>query len=97
MTRLDQRVRTFLCYVRNIMHERIFAIGDIHGCRTHLVKMLDLIPWDPAKDRILFLGDYIDRGSDSKGVIEIVEQVKREYPQTVLPFGQPRADVSRLP
>ena len=69
------------------MEERIFAIGDIHGCRTHLIRMLDLIPWNPEKDRILFIGDYIDRGNDSKGVVDIVEQIKREYPQTICLLG----------
>lgn len=53
---------------------RIYAIGDIHGRLDLLVKMLGLIERD-RKDReeaqttLVFLGDYIDRGGNSKGVV----------------------------
>lgn len=51
---------------------KLYAIGDIHGCSEALKKLLPLIEEDragaPAK--IVFLGDYIDRGPDSPGVIE---------------------------
>ncbi len=50
---------------------RLFAIGDIHGCREQLETLLKIIV--PNKDdTIVFLGDMIDRGSDSKGVIDII-------------------------
>lgn len=56
---------------------RLFAIGDIHGCREQLEILLKIIA--PNKDdTIVFLGDMIDRGSDSKGVIDIIR-----YYQTV--------------
>jgi len=48
---------------------RLFAIGDIHGCADELERLLDAIPLG-ADDTIVFVGDYIDRGHDSKGVIE---------------------------
>lgn len=49
-------------------YERIFAIGDIHGSSKHLNRLLDKIT--PSKrDLLVFLGDYINRGPDSKGVI----------------------------
>lgn len=45
------------------------AIGDIHGCLTALESMLDVV--QPAsEDLIVTLGDYVDRGPDSKGVID---------------------------
>ncbi len=48
---------------------RILAIGDIHGCNTALVILLNQVqPTD--EDRIIFLGDYIDRGSASRDEIE---------------------------
>jgi len=48
---------------------RTLAIGDIHGCNTALVILLNQVqPTD--EDRIIFLGDYIDRGSASRDVIE---------------------------
>ena len=46
-----------------------YAVGDIHGCLDKVVRLLDILNYDPAADRLLFLGDYIDRGPDSKGVI----------------------------
>ena len=48
---------------------RTFVIGDIHGCLTALDTILDrLAPTD--SDRIIGLGDFIDRGPDTKGVID---------------------------
>jgi serine/threonine protein phosphatase 1 len=51
------------------MTGRILAIGDIHGCRTALDHLLNLIKLRPG-DQLITLGDYIDRGPDSKGVID---------------------------
>jgi serine/threonine protein phosphatase 1 len=51
------------------MTERIIAIGDIHGCATALATLIDAI--QPTElDTLVFLGDYIDRGPDSKGVLD---------------------------
>lgn len=49
---------------------RTIAIGDIHGCSTALIGLLQAIDPRPT-DTLVFLGDYIDRGPDSRGVIEI--------------------------
>ncbi len=57
--------------------ERTFVIGDIHGCLTLLKRLIDKIPWDPEKDRLIFVGDYIDRGEDPKGVIDFILELKR--------------------
>lgn len=49
---------------------RAFAIGDIHGCcRTFQRLLFEVIGLEKA-DSLYLLGDYIDRGPDSKGVIE---------------------------
>lgn len=48
---------------------RTIAIGDIHGCAAALVALLEQIEPQP-KDTIVTLGDYIDRGTDSRGVVE---------------------------
>jgi serine/threonine protein phosphatase 1 len=45
-----------------------FVIGDIHGCLSELSCLVENLPLKTA-DRIVFLGDYIDRGPDSKGVV----------------------------
>ena len=53
---------------------RIYAVADIHGRLDLLDRILDLIQSDsetraPASTQLVFLGDYVDRGSDSKGVV----------------------------
>jgi serine/threonine protein phosphatase 1 len=68
------------------MSEKIFAIGDIHGCRAHLERLLEVMPIN-SEDRLIFIGDYIDRGPDSEGVVTVVESVRRKYPQTVCLMG----------
>ena len=57
--------------------EKIFIVGDIHGCLGMLQRMMQRIPWRPDVDRLIFLGDYIDRGKDSRGVIEAVMEIRR--------------------
>ncbi|QDT69825.1 Serine/threonine-protein phosphatase 1 [Planctomycetes bacterium MalM25] len=48
---------------------RLLAIGDIHGCSAALRALLDAAELSDG-DRIVTLGDYVDRGPDSCGVIE---------------------------
>lgn len=51
------------------MIERLIAIGDIHGCAKTLAILLEEVA--PRRtDTIVTLGDYINRGPDSKGVID---------------------------
>ncbi len=59
------------------MSGRTIAIGDIHGCLTALQTLLDLIRPTP-EDTIITLGDYVDRGPDSKGVIDRLIQLNSE-------------------
>ena len=57
---------------------RIFAIGDIHGCcNTFKVLLRDKIRIQ-KEDSIYCVGDYIDRGPDSKGVIDHILQLKED-------------------
>ena len=58
---------------------RIFAIGDIHGCLWSLEKLLNILPVNWGKDLVIFLGDYIDRGPDPRGVIEKILELKKLY------------------
>lgn len=56
---------------------RRYAIGDIHGCSDELRRVLELIRKDAAqhgirRPKIVLLGDYVDRGPDSKGVLDIL-------------------------
>lgn len=44
---------------------RDFVVGDIQGCFTHLMRALELLKFDFTKDRLLPVGDLIDRGPES--------------------------------
>ena len=56
---------------------RIIAIGDVHGCAEEFAELLQAI--DPQKDdRIIQLGDLVNRGPDSRGVIELAREYKVE-------------------
>ncbi|MCH2121381.1 MAG: serine/threonine protein phosphatase [Pirellulaceae bacterium] len=56
---------------------RTFVIGDIHGCSMALDNLISSC--DPKEaDTLVFLGDYVDRGPDSAGVINsILQLIKR--------------------
>ncbi|MBW6420228.1 serine/threonine protein phosphatase [Rhizobium sp. XQZ8] len=49
-----------------------FAIGDIHGCLSELKDMLGHIEYQAPSGHVVFIGDYIDRGPASRGVVEFV-------------------------
>ncbi|MBX3423485.1 MAG: serine/threonine protein phosphatase [Pirellulaceae bacterium] len=51
------------------MSGRLIAIGDIHGCRAALETLWKAIDPQPT-DCVVTLGDYVDRGPDTKGVID---------------------------
>jgi serine/threonine protein phosphatase 1 len=53
------------------MKPRTLVIGDIHGRYAELLRVLDMVDYKDS-DRIIFLGDYIDRGDHSKKVLEFL-------------------------
>lgn len=74
---------------RNVMAmpERIFVIGDIHGCLDKLELLWERIDPRPGLDQLIFLGDYIDRGDDSSGVLDYLLELKEIYTDTVFLMG----------
>lgn len=54
---------------------RLFSISDVHGCLSHLEALIKKIELKP-EDTVVFLGDYVDRGKDSRGVIDYVISLK---------------------
>ncbi|MCK5826807.1 MAG: serine/threonine protein phosphatase [Desulfuromusa sp.] len=65
---------------------RLIAIGDIHGQADMLRRLLNVVSPQP-EDQFVFLGDYIDRGKDSRGVIEQLMQFKADFPDTIFIRG----------
>ena len=66
---------------------KIFAIGDVHGCLGKLQTLITNIDADPQKDTLIFIGDYIDRGISSREVIDYVIGLKKEYKKVVCLLG----------
>jgi predicted phosphodiesterase len=52
------------------MNGRLIAIGDIHGCHEEFAELLSLLELKPD-DRLILLGDLVNRGPDSHRVIEL--------------------------
>ena len=64
----------------------LYAVGDIHGQIHMLEALLERVPFQ-KDDEVVFLGDYIDRGRDSKAVVDLLIRFRREYPRTVFLRG----------
>jgi len=70
--------------------ERLYAVGDVHGCLPELELVLQFLKLSEkitAKDIVVFIGDYIDRGPDSKGVIELLLKFRGDFPKTIFLRG----------
>ncbi len=66
---------------------RTFVIGDIHGCSQALADLLKIMEPIHAGDTIVFIGDYIDRGPDSKGVVDIILNLRKKHPRVITLMG----------
>jgi serine/threonine protein phosphatase 1 len=54
---------------------RLLAVGDVHGCMEELRALLDAVR-PTAADKLVFLGDYVDRGANSRGVIDLLVELR---------------------
>ena len=70
MYKIDQST-SFTADQHNMPSPRKIAISDIHGCSIALESLLKLIDPKPD-DTIICLGDFVDRGLDSKGVLDLL-------------------------
>ena len=66
------------------MTARTFAIGDVHGDLAHLEALWAKLPVLGETDTVVFIGDYVDRGPDSKGVVERVRALSAAGPAKVV-------------
>jgi serine/threonine protein phosphatase 1 len=57
---------------------RLLAIGDIHGCSRAFDALLDYVGPN-SSDQIVTLGDYIDRGPDSRGVLDRLIRLHAQF------------------
>ncbi|MFQ5681996.1 MAG: metallophosphoesterase family protein [Candidatus Binatia bacterium] len=62
---------------------KCYVIGDIHGCLDELCRLIEALPLQPL-DRLVFLGDYVDRGPDSKGVISYLIERRQNGKQDII-------------
>ena len=67
--------------------EKTFVVGDIHGCLGMLTRLMEKIAWRPAEDNLIFLGDYVDRGVDPKGVVDAILELKQRSPRVQCLIG----------
>ena len=67
--------------------QKIFVVGDIHGCLEKLVTLMDKIPIDYNQDQLIFIGDYIDRGPSSFEVVRYLIELKNLKPDTIFIKG----------
>ena len=58
--------------------KRHIFIGDIHGCLDEFNELLNKLSYDPKEDRLILLGDLIDRGPDSVGVVRKARELRLE-------------------
>jgi serine/threonine protein phosphatase 1 len=57
---------------------KTYVIGDVHGERAMLDRVLQKLPFVAPDDTLVLLGDYLDRGPDSAGVIERLRRLPEE-------------------
>lgn len=63
---------------------RTLVVGDIHGKLDLFNQLLEKAKYKPKEDFLILIGDLVDRGENSKGVVERAIQLKNEAPDTVV-------------
>lgn len=70
---------------------KIVAIGDVHGHYRELIELLDKLEYDHnidfEKDTLVFLGDYVDGGPNTKEVLDHLIYLKETYPHFKFVYG----------
>jgi serine/threonine protein phosphatase 1 len=66
---------------------RIYAIGDIHGCADRLEALIARLDIDTRQDRLIFIGDYIDRGPDPGRVVDTILELGKTIEHVICLLG----------
>lgn len=66
---------------------KIFAFSDVHGSYDEMMGLYKQLPINPKKDQLIVLGDFIDRGPDTKKVVEQLMAWKKKYPHWQILYG----------
>lgn len=74
---------------------KIFAVGDIHGCFDKLQSLMARLSINYDEDTLVFLGDYIDRGSESFKVVDYLIELKQKHSAIVFLKGNHEAMLFR--
>ena len=61
-------------FVEANLDGRDFVVGDLHGCLSQLEEELLKVNFDKTKDRLFSVGDLVDRGPDSMGVLRLLNE-----------------------
>lgn len=76
---------------------RDFVVGDVHGCFTELRQLLENVVFDGSRDRLFSVGDLVDRGPESRQVLEWLAKpwfyaVRGNHEQMALDFDLAQTD-----
>lgn len=64
--------------IMTAMSRRTIVIGDVHGCLDELDELLHVVQFAPTSDRLVFVGDLIDRGPAPVGVMRRARELGAE-------------------
>jgi serine/threonine protein phosphatase 1 len=62
-------------HVRLHNNQRVFVVGDLDGNHRKLNDAMSLVSFDPKADKLICLGDMIDRGNDSLKILELMREL----------------------
>jgi serine/threonine protein phosphatase 1 len=63
---------------------RTLVVGDVHGKLSLFNQLLAMAQYRPEEDRLVLIGDLVDRGENSRGVVERAIELKSESPNNVI-------------
>lgn len=70
----------------NCCSDRLIAVGDIHGQLEKLQSLINKVGTFTG-DQWIFLGDYVDRGPNSAGVLDYLIEFEKRFPKTIFLRG----------